>query len=199
MDFVYDPITLINLILCIVIVILSIFGYMKIRYVTPLLIGAAFFLFGISHVFTLLGLTTAFKWELIVIRTLAYLSVCAGVFLIIRDIMLRMNVGDELATALNNLEYRVEERTHELFEVNTLLNEVGEMAQVGGWELDVRTKAVRWTKETYRIHDISEDENFELSTAVLFFDLPDRSTLEAALKRCMDLGEPFDLDRKSVV
>jgi PAS domain S-box-containing protein len=81
-----------------------------------------------------------------------------------------------------------------LQESETLLNEVGGIAHVGGWELDVRTKAVRWTKETYRIHDISEDEKFDLSKAVLFFDLPDRSTLEAALQRCMEKGEPFDLE-----
>jgi PAS domain S-box-containing protein len=79
-------------------------------------------------------------------------------------------------------------------EIEILLNEVGEMAHVGGWELDVRTKEVHWTKETYRIHDISEDEKFDLSKAVLFFDLPDRSTLEAALQRCMETGEPFDLE-----
>jgi len=82
----------------------------------------------------------------------------------------------------------------QLKESETLLNEVGAMAHVGGWELDARTKAVRWTKETYRIHDISEDEKFDLSKAVLFFDLPDRSILEAALQRCMEMGEPFDLE-----
>jgi PAS domain S-box-containing protein len=81
-----------------------------------------------------------------------------------------------------------------LRESTTLLNEVGEMAHVGGWELDVRTKAVHWTKETYRIHDISEDEKFDLSKAVLFFDLPGRSILEGALQRCMEIGEPFDLE-----
>ena len=194
MEFVYDPITLVNLILCIIIVLLSIIGYVKTRYVTPLFIGVAFFLFGVSHAITLLGLKSAFEWELIVIRTLAYISVCAGVFLIIRDIMLRMKSVDELRTAHEALERRVKERTHELDEVNTQLNEVGVMAHIGGWELDVRTKAVRWTKETYRIHDISEDEKLDLSKAVLFFDLPDRSTLEAALQRCMEKEEPFDLE-----
>ena len=79
-------------------------------------------------------------------------------------------------------------------ERETLLNEVGEMAHIGGWELDVRTKAVHWTTETYRIHDISEDEKFDLSKAVLFFDLPGWSILEGALQRCMETGEPFDLE-----
>jgi PAS domain S-box-containing protein len=82
----------------------------------------------------------------------------------------------------------------ELRKSEILLNEVGVMAHVGGWELDVKTKAVHWTKETYRIHDISQDEKFDLSKAVVFFDMPGRSTLEAALQRCMENGEPFDLE-----
>jgi len=81
-----------------------------------------------------------------------------------------------------------------LKESATLLNDVGEMAHIGGWELDVKTKEVRLTKETYRIHDISEDERIDLSKAVLFFDLPDRSTLEAALQRCMEKENAFDLE-----
>ncbi len=75
-----------------------------------------------------------------------------------------------------------------------LLNDVGEMAHIGGWELDLRTKAVHWTKETYIIHDISEDQKFDLSKAVLFYDLPTRSTLESAMQRCMESGESFDLE-----
>lgn len=75
-----------------------------------------------------------------------------------------------------------------------LLNDVGEMAHIGGWELDLRTKAVHWTKETYKIHDISEDQKFDLSKAVLFYDLPARSTLESAMQRCMESGESFDLE-----
>jgi len=79
-------------------------------------------------------------------------------------------------------------------ESENLLNEVGGMVLVGGWELDVKTNDVRWTKETYRIHDLSEDEKFDLSEAILFYDMPGRSTLETALQRCMEKGEPFDLE-----
>jgi hypothetical protein len=79
-------------------------------------------------------------------------------------------------------------------ESEILLNDFGAMSHVGGWELDIITKAVRRTKETSRIHDISEDKKFDLSKAVLFFDLPDRFTLKAALQRCRETGGPFDLE-----
>ena len=122
MELLIDPITLLNLILCIVIVILSIIGYVKIRSATPLFIGTAFFLFGVSHAATLLGLKTALDLELIVVRTLGYIAVCIGLFLIIRDIMLQMKTADELKTAQEGLERRVEERVEEITRANEALH-----------------------------------------------------------------------------
>ena len=79
-----------------------------------------------------------------------------------------------------------------LIQSQTLLNEVGAMASTGGWELDLATKALRWTSETYRIHEVPESESPDLAKAILFYDLPGRSTLEASVQRCMGSGEPFD-------
>ncbi|PKL70882.1 MAG: hypothetical protein CVV30_05960 [Methanomicrobiales archaeon HGW-Methanomicrobiales-1] len=82
----------------------------------------------------------------------------------------------------------------QLKESETFLNEVGEIALVGGWQLDIRTNDLLFTKETYRIHEVPEDTIINLSQAILFFDIPGRSTLEAALQRCTEEGEPFDLE-----
>jgi PAS domain S-box-containing protein len=73
------------------------------------------------------------------------------------------------------------------------LNDVGAMAGAGGWELDIATKELRWTRETHRIHDVPESETPDLAKAILFYDLPGRAVLEAAVKRCMESAEPFDL------
>lgn len=81
-----------------------------------------------------------------------------------------------------------------LRERDALLNEVGMMALIGGWELDVETEQTRWTKEIYLIYDIGEEEIFVLDKAILFFDKPDRFRLESAVRRCMETGEPFDLE-----
>jgi PAS domain S-box-containing protein len=117
----FDPVTLVNLFLCIVIVIISIIGYVKIRSTTPLFIGAAFFLFGVSHVATLLGLSSALEPEMIIIRALGYILVCVGVYLIIREIMLRMKNEKELKTERLGLERRVDERTAEIQRTNEAL------------------------------------------------------------------------------
>lgn len=65
MQLLLDPVTLVNLILCIVIVIVSIIGYVKIHSPTPLFLGVAFFLSGFSHVVPSPGMKTALEQEMI--------------------------------------------------------------------------------------------------------------------------------------
>jgi len=42
-----------------------------------------------------------------------------------------------------------------LRESQALLEEVGRIAQVGGWEFDVASGAVKWTSELARLHDLA--------------------------------------------
>ena len=65
MQLLVDPVSLANLILCIMIGIVSIIGYVKIRSPTQLFIGAAFFLSGFSHVVPSPNLKTALEQEMI--------------------------------------------------------------------------------------------------------------------------------------
>jgi len=101
---------------------------------------------------------------------------CIGVSTISHDITGRKKTEDALKKTM------------------TLLDEVSAMAHVGGWELDITTKEMLWTKETYRIHDIAEGERIDLARVILFYDLPERSILETALQRCMENGESFDIE-----
>ena len=77
----WDPITFINLVLCIIIVILACLCFKKSRHNLPLYIGAAFGLFGISHAATLAGLKVPLMIPLIIIRTLAYVLVIIALYL----------------------------------------------------------------------------------------------------------------------
>jgi len=70
-----DAITLVNLILCIIIVILGCVGYRKAKDKWPLYIAISFGLFGLSHLLTLLGLKVTLEAFLVAIRTIAYLLV----------------------------------------------------------------------------------------------------------------------------
>ena len=75
MTFTADPIYITNLVLCIIILVFGCLGYKKSGDISPLCVGIAFGLFGLSHLATLLGLKEALTTFLIVIRTLAYLLV----------------------------------------------------------------------------------------------------------------------------
>jgi len=73
-------IPLVNLLLCIVIVVLGCLCYRKSGEDLPLFIGAAFGLFGISHIATLAGLAPALELPLILVRTLAYVLVIVALY-----------------------------------------------------------------------------------------------------------------------
>lgn len=82
MEFVWDSITGVNLVLCMVILILGVWGYLKKkRDLVPLSIGMAFGLFGISHLATLLDLKDELEEVLIVIRTIAYLLLIFALYI----------------------------------------------------------------------------------------------------------------------
>lgn len=75
MNFVWDPIYIVNLVLCVVILAFGLIGWRRSGKRFPLYIGVAFSLFGLSHLATILGLREALATALIVVRTLAYLLV----------------------------------------------------------------------------------------------------------------------------
>jgi diguanylate cyclase (GGDEF)-like protein/PAS domain S-box-containing protein len=76
-----------------------------------------------------------------------------------------------------------------------LLAQCQAIAQIGGWEIDLRNRSLIWTEETYRIHDTTPDE-FELSLdAGLAFFLPDsRDKLIQAMDAAIVTGQGYDLE-----
>ena len=75
-----DPIYVVNLTLCIVILILGYRGYKKSENKTAIYVGVAFALFGVSHLVSILGYKTDLEYVLIVIRTVAYLLVVFALY-----------------------------------------------------------------------------------------------------------------------
>ena len=75
-----DTITLVNLILCVIIVVLSSVGFRRAKDKWPLYIAITFGLFGLSHLLTLLGFQDTLEAFLITIRTIGYLLVIYTVY-----------------------------------------------------------------------------------------------------------------------
>ena len=76
-----------------------------------------------------------------------------------------------------------------------LLNASQAIAKLGGWELDLITKELFWTDETYRIHDTSPDQfNPTLDAGIEYFLPESRKIMEDALKAAIEYGQPYDLE-----
>jgi len=77
---------------------------------------------------------------------------------------------------------------------NQLLDASQSIAKTGGWEMDLGTKQLFWTAETYRLHDTTPEEFNPTVDAGIGFYLPEsRPIVAAAVQAAMERGEGFDL------
>jgi PAS domain S-box-containing protein len=138
-----------------------------------------------------------------------------GFFALVDDLTEHKGKDEELERYRQSLEKLIEERTAKLMIANMelqqeiterkrmeevlkksikLLNDTGEMAKVGGWELDLSTKEVLLTEELYRIHGLEPGYNLKLEEALDFYAPESRPDVEAVVKKAAETGEPYDLE-----
>ncbi|WP_186776452.1 hybrid sensor histidine kinase/response regulator [Rubripirellula reticaptiva] len=82
----------------------------------------------------------------------------------------------------------------ELASTTDLLERTSRMAKVGGWELDLRTKELFWSTETFRIHEIEPTSPPSLDQAIAFYAPEARPIIEAKVKAGIEKGTPWDLE-----
>ncbi len=75
-----------------------------------------------------------------------------------------------------------------------LLNRTGEVAGVGGWELDLRTGAIWWSAQTRRIHVVAPDYVPVLAEAINFYTPEARPIIQAAVETAIATGQSWDLE-----
>jgi uncharacterized membrane protein len=80
-----DTIALVNLALCVIIVLVAIWAYMKKKTKLPLYIGGGFGLFGISHFATVIDAYSSLYDALLVLRVIGYLLVIFGLLTTVVD------------------------------------------------------------------------------------------------------------------
>lgn len=96
--------------------------------------------------------------------------------------------------ASSHFASRVSRRASEIEESRALLASMAEVAEVGGWELDIKTMRLVWTRQTRMIHDVDDDYVPTLETAVAFYAPEAHATISGAVERCIETGEPFDFE-----
>ena len=80
-----------------------------------------------------------------------------------------------------------------------LLEASQRLSKVGGWEWDAEAQTMSWTKQAYRIHELEPGE-FVPGTpehnakATAAYRPEDATILLALLRRCIQEGEPYDLE-----
>ncbi len=100
-----------------------------------------------------------------------------------------------------NIGHSIRERDRiavQLAENQELLTAAFNMAGAGGWEVDAETLEVRWTEQTYRIHELPAGERPTLAEAINFFLPEDRPKLERAIQRALEHGEPWDMELRFI-
>jgi signal transduction histidine kinase len=80
----------------------------------------------------------------------------------------------------------------------TLLSEMGRLARVGAWEIDIKTEEVTWTDQIYAIHEIEKSYKPTLREGIDFYTPESRPIIEESLKRTLENGEVFDVELEIV-
>lgn len=88
---------------------------------------------------------------------------------------------------------------------NVLLNEMGRIAAVGGWEFPLMApnqamtelKQV-WTDEVYRIHEVDRDYSPTVSKGIEFYPPASRPIIERAVQDVIAEGKPFDFESEFI-
>jgi PAS domain S-box-containing protein len=68
----------------------------------------------------------------------------------------------------------------------------GDLASVGAWELPLDTMKPWWSDQVRRIHEVSDDFEPDLASAIAFYHVDDRARITAAVQRAIAHGEPYD-------
>jgi PAS domain S-box-containing protein len=79
-----------------------------------------------------------------------------------------------------------------------LLARVGELAKIGGWEIDPATRRLMWSPEVYKIHETEDMDAPPIERALDFYGPAARARLEAAFDLVCKSGGSFDLELQLV-
>ncbi len=96
---------------------------------------------------------------------------------------------------------RLEERTRQLQESESLLRLTQRLAGIGGWSWDVQHNTGRWTEEVFSIHEMPVMPETIITRTMLLasmdcYDPDDRARIAAAFQCCVEKGVPYALEAR---
>lgn len=85
-----------------------------------------------------------------------------------------------------------------LKESEEFLSLTGELAKVGGWELDLSTNNLKWSKETKKIHDIRDDHQPNLDEAINFYHPDDRELVKNCVNNAIKKNKRLNFEARII-
>jgi PAS domain-containing protein len=120
-------------------------------------------------------------WQIVVLVGILLLGAGAGVGLLWRQQRMRF--------------YREHAKSAEALQKSQdLLAQAEKLGKVGGWEFDIETRLLTWTKTVYDIHELDSTGQQTVDQGVNFYTPASRPIIERAVQRAIEQGEPFDLE-----
>ncbi len=113
-----------------------------------------------------------------------------------RQALQRAANGQPLAIIELNSDITDRKRAErDLAAMRDLLERTQEISKTGGWEFDVATGRLTWTDEVYRIYGVERTADpTDVTSAVAAYDADSAPVIEAAFKRLVEEGAPYDLE-----
>ncbi len=85
-----------------------------------------------------------------------------------------------------------------LQESENFLSRTGDIAKVGGWEIDLKTMTVNWTRTTGKIHELPDGYFPPLEEAIKYYHPDDQELVEKLVDRAIEFGESFEFETRLI-
>ena len=102
----------------------------------------------------------------------------------------------DVSSHVGSIEDVTERKAQELAlrKSETLLNETGALAEIGGWELDLASGKLWWSDQTCRIHGLEPGYSPALDEALNSYAPEARPLMQGVLKRAIVQGQGWDVE-----
>ncbi len=100
--------------------------------------------------------------------------------------------GTTIAFVLDITEKKLAEQ--EFMAYHKLLDLVGEIGKIGGWDFDVTTGSGTWTQEVAMIHDLDPHQQTNRDLGLSFYTPESKVLVENAIQNAIENGTPYNLE-----
>ncbi len=97
-------------------------------------------------------------------------------------------------TERKQIELALREIKEKLERSNFLLDESQKLSGTAGWEVNLQTGEVFWTRQAYLLHDVDDDFVVTLESSLGFYDEEERRRLDKAVREALLEKKSYDIE-----